>query len=67
MRILSALTALLIPVAALTESDAGFDDLVEQLLALFHVPGLSLSVIRDGKTTSKVCLVARIAEACEYS
>lgn len=37
------------------ELDAGFDDLVAQLLNLFRVPGLSLAVIKDGKITSKVC------------
>ncbi|KAI5362469.1 putative beta-lactamase/transpeptidase [Septoria linicola] len=35
------------------ELNAGFDDLVAQLLNLFRVPGLSLAVIKDGKITSK--------------
>lgn len=65
MRVLGGLTVLLAMAAAshitLGELDSGFDNLVEQLLALFHVPGLSLAVIRDDEIASKVCLDATLA------
>lgn len=34
--------------------DHAFDEFVEQTLAAWHVPGLSIAVLEDGKTHSKV-------------
>ena len=35
--------------------DSEFDKLVETLLDAHHVPGLSIAIIRNGRTQCKVC------------
>lgn len=40
-----------------------FDEFVQLLLAEWHVPGLSIAVVQDGNTFSKVCLLGTSAKA----
>ena len=38
--------------------DESFDELVQQLLNLFNVPGLAISIVDNGNISSKVSLIA---------
>ncbi|CAK1364292.1 hypothetical protein CB0940_07994 [Cercospora beticola] len=45
-----------------TEFHAGFDDLVEDLLTKWHLPGLRIAVVRGGETKSKGYGYARLPD-----
>lgn len=51
---ISLASAFTTPNDAQVELDASFDNLADQLLAKYHVPGLSLALIDRGKVMTKV-------------